>query len=251
MTRSMPTSAGTPAAAAPTPKPMPQRKGRLMIDAPTRAFHWLFALSFAGAWLTAESERWRGVHVTLGYLFGALLLYRLLDGLLGPRQVRLALIGRRVAGLGDWFRSAAQGNMDLPRLTALGVGLSVLLLLVVAAPLVLSGYAAHVEWLGLEDAIEELHEFFANAAMALVLAHLALLVVLSVLRRKNLAMPMVTGRTEGTGPDLAKSNRAWLAALVVVASVGFVGWQGYADFTAVNPANPAGTSQREDERDDD
>jgi hypothetical protein len=123
--------------------------------------------------------------------------------------------------------------------------------LVVAAPLVLSGYAAHVEWLGLEDAMEELHEFFANAAMALVLAHLALLVVLSVLRRKNLAMPMVTGRTEGSGPDLAKSNRAWLAALVVVASVGFVSWQGYADLTAVNPINPAGASQREDERDDD
>lgn len=247
MTRSMPTGASTPTAAAPMPKPMPQRKGRLMIDAPTRAFHWLFALSFAGAWLTAESERWRGVHVTLGYLFGALLLYRLLDGLLGPRQVRLALMGRRVAGLGDWFRSAAQGNFDLPRLTALGVGLSVLLLLVVAAPLVLSGYAAQVEWLGLEDAMEELHEFFANAAMALVLAHLVLLVLLSVLRRKNLAMPMVTGRTEGPGPDLAKSNRSWLAVLVVLASVGFLGWQAYVDLPAWNSAQPATASQREND----
>lgn len=33
-------------------------------DAPVRVFHWLLALSFAGAWLTAESARWRLVHVS-------------------------------------------------------------------------------------------------------------------------------------------------------------------------------------------
>ena len=32
-----------------------------------RVFHWLLVLSFAGAFVTAESERWRLVHVTLGY----------------------------------------------------------------------------------------------------------------------------------------------------------------------------------------
>jgi hypothetical protein len=32
---------------------------RLEIDAPTRMFHWLFALSFIGAYVTAESEHWR------------------------------------------------------------------------------------------------------------------------------------------------------------------------------------------------
>ena len=68
------------------------RPTRLMIDAPVRAFHWLFALSFAGAWLTAESERWRDLHVTLGYAFAGLLLFRLVYGLVGPRQARLALM---------------------------------------------------------------------------------------------------------------------------------------------------------------
>ncbi|MBI3348804.1 MAG: cytochrome b/b6 domain-containing protein [Burkholderiales bacterium] len=203
----------------------PARRGRLTIDAPMRAFHWLFALSFAGAWLTAESEHWRGVHVTLGYAFGGLLVFRLVYGLIGPRPARLGLLWHRVSGVGDWLRHAGAGRLDPARAATLGMGAAMLLLLLVAAPLVLSGYAGDVEWLGMEDAWEETHEFFANSAMALVFAHLALLALLSVLRRRNLARPMLTGRTEGAGPDLVKTQRGWLAVAVVVAYLGFVAWQ--------------------------
>lgn len=204
-------------------------RGRLTIDAPTRAFHWLFALSFAGAWLTAESERWRDVHVTLGYAFGGLLLFRLVYGLIGPRQARLPLLWRRASGLGGWLRSTLSGQPDLPRLATLGMGVAMLLLLMVAAPLVLSGYAGHIDWLGLEDALAELHEFFANTLMALVLTHLALIAVLSLMRRKNTALPMLTGRTAGTGPDVVKANRGWLALLLIAGFVGFVAWQASQD----------------------
>lgn len=219
----------TPSTPNATPNAGPARaagtRGRLTIDAPIRAFHWLFALSFAGAWLTAESERWRDVHVTLGYAFGGLLLFRIAYGLIGPRQARLSMLWHRVSGLGDWLRGTLAGRPDLSRLARLGMGLAMLMLVVLAAPLVLSGYAGHVDWLGQEDALEEVHEFFANAALTLVMAHLALIALLSVTRRRNLAQPMFTGRVEGQGPDLVKANRAWLAAVVVVAWLGFVTWQ--------------------------
>lgn len=213
---------------------------RLMIDAPMRAFHWLFALSFAGAWLTAESERWRDVHVTLGYAFGGLLLFRLVYGLVGPSQARLALLWHRVAGLGDWLRNAKAGRVELSRAATLGMGAAMLLLMAVAAPLALSGYAGHVELLGMGDAMEEVHEFLANSALALVGVHLLLIVLLSILRRRNLATPMLTGRQPGPGPDLVKANRAWLALLVLVAYLGFVGWQ-----TAQGDAVAASTMQGE------
>jgi hypothetical protein len=109
------------------------------------------------------------------------------------------------------------------------MGAAVLLLLLLAAPLVLSGYAGHIDWLGLEDALAELHEFFANALMALVLAHLALIAVLSLMRRKNTALPMLTGRTADAGPDLVKANRGWLAILLVATVLGFVAWQASQD----------------------
>ena len=37
-----------------------------------RVFHALLAVSFAGAWLTAEADGWRLAHVTLGYTVAAL-----------------------------------------------------------------------------------------------------------------------------------------------------------------------------------
>lgn len=46
---------------------------RRVTDAPTRMFHWLFALCFVGAYATADGEHWRLLHVTLGYTMAGLL----------------------------------------------------------------------------------------------------------------------------------------------------------------------------------
>ncbi len=232
----------------------PVTRGRRTIDAPVRAFHWLFALSFTGAWLTAESERWQAVHITLGYAFGGLLLFRLLYGLMGPRHARLALLWRRAGGIGEWLRHAISGRPDLTRLATLGMPVAMVLLLLVAAPLVLSGYAGHVDWLGQEDALEEVHEFMANAALTLVIVHLALIALVSTVRRKNMALPMLSGRATGSGPDLVKANRGWLGLLVIAAFVGFVAWQ-LSQAPVADPALsadwPAQSAQDDDDDDDD
>ena len=62
----------------------------LVWDAPLRVFHWLLALCFAGAWLTADSESWRLLHVTLGYTMAGLVAFRVLWGFVGPRHARFA-----------------------------------------------------------------------------------------------------------------------------------------------------------------
>ncbi|MDP3829273.1 MAG: cytochrome b/b6 domain-containing protein, partial [Polaromonas sp.] len=72
--------------------------GRRVTDAPTRMFHWLFALSFLGAYVTADGESWRLLHVTLGYTMAGLLVFRVLYSLLGPRQAGLGLMWRKLAG---------------------------------------------------------------------------------------------------------------------------------------------------------
>ena len=88
-------SSNTTTASAPRTVAKP---GRLVTDAPTRMFHWLFALSFVGAYLTADGEHWRLLHVTLGYTMAGLLLFRLLYGVFGPRQASLGLMWRKLAG---------------------------------------------------------------------------------------------------------------------------------------------------------
>ena len=77
----------------------------LVWDAPVRVFHWLMVLSFAGAYLTAESERWRLVHVTLGYTLGGLVAFRLLWGCVGTRHARFANFVRGPAAVMRYLRS--------------------------------------------------------------------------------------------------------------------------------------------------
>ncbi|WP_300654917.1 cytochrome b/b6 domain-containing protein [Hydrogenophaga sp.] len=199
---------------------------RLVIDAPMRMFHWLFALSFVGAYITADGERWRLLHVTLGYTLAGLLAFRLLYGLLGPRQAGLGQLWRKLAGAPAWLRSFTSA----PGLTAIHwrqgqnllMALAVFALLVMMVPLTLSGYGSYNDW---GDWLEDVHEFFGEAFLVVVLGHIALIAGLSLLRRKNQALPMLTGRVEGPGPSLVKHNRVWLAVVLLAAVLAFGAWQ--------------------------
>lgn len=211
---------------------------RRVVDAPTRAFHWLFALSFAGAYLTADGERFRLLHVTLGYTMAGLLVFRVLYGLLGPRQAGLALLWRKLAGLRPWAQSVHQsvnGIVQAQPAAAVNwrqgqnlfLALAIVALLAMVLPLTLSGYASYNEWgdfLG-GDWIGEVHEFFGDALLAVVLAHIAAIVGLSLLRRKNLVAPMVSGQVDGTGPDLAKRNHLWLGLVLLGAVLAYWTWE--------------------------
>ncbi|WP_157264154.1 cytochrome b/b6 domain-containing protein [Azohydromonas aeria] len=213
--------------AAPGVAARPAAPGRRVMDAPTRMFHALFALSFALGWLTGDSEHWRALHVTLGYTMAGLLGFRLVYGVVGPRHARLSLLWRRVAGAPAWLRgtlgsgSSTRVNWSQGQNLLLAGALAAMLLLVI--PLSLSGYATYSDWGG--EWLEELHEFFANAFLALVLGHLALLAVLSLVRRRNLALPMLTGRVAGAGPDLVRKDRRWLAAVLLLTVLAFGAWQ--------------------------
>ena len=200
---------------------------RRVTDAPTRAFHWLFALCFTGAYLTAESEHWRLVHVTLGYTLAGLLGFRIVWGVVGPRQARLGLMLRKLSGLKPWLASARTGLFNGRQAQNLGMALAVVALMATVVPLTLSGYATYNDWgdlLGGEwagEVLEETHELFANGMLALVLGHIGLIALLSLLRRTNAARPMWSGRIPGTGPDLAQRNHGFVAALVIAVVVGF------------------------------
>lgn len=216
------------AAAQPAAAKGPSRR---VTDAPTRMFHWLFALCFVGAYATADGEHWRLLHVTLGYTMAGLLGFRVLYGIFGPRTSGLGLLWRKLAGAPAWLRA-------LPKATSITkinwrqgqnllMALAIALLLAMVVPLTLSGYATYNDWgdmLG-GDWIEEVHEFFGEAMLFVVLAHLALIAGLSMLRRKNQALPMLTGRVEGPGPNLVQKNRTWLAAALLLAVLAFGAWE--------------------------
>jgi cytochrome b len=230
---------------------------RLVTDAPTRMFHWLFALSFLGAYLTAEGEHFRLLHVTLGYTLAGLLVFRVLYGLFGPRQAGLGVLRRKLSGAPAWLRSLRTA----PSLSAINwrqgqnllMALAVFSLLALVVPLTLSGYGSYNDWgdfLG-GDWLEEVHEFFGEAFLMVVLAHLALIAGLSVLRRKNQALPMLTGRVAGPGPHLVQKNRVWLAVLLLLAVLAYGAWEWQQSPKGLVSAQAIGSFMAGDSRDHD
>jgi len=205
-----------------------KNSSRKVIDAPTRVFHWLFAFCFLGAYLTAESESFRKVHATLGYTMAGLLVFRIVWGLVGPKHVRLSMMFRKLAGISDWLKSFQKlrtlSVRDLSPLTSMNwkqgqnllMAIAVFALLVMVIPVTLTGYATYNDW-GWRW-LQKIHESMGEFYLFIVLAHLALIGLLSVLRLKNIAGPMITGTTSGPGPDLVRRDYH-LVAWVLVCSV--------------------------------
>jgi cytochrome b len=196
----------------------------LVWDLPTRAFHWLMAFSFAGAYVTSESEKWRDVHVVLGYTMVGLIAFRVLWGLIGTRYARFGsfLYGPRavVAYAKSLVTVEPQHFVGHNPAGSWAIWLILVLGLATGA----SGYAVYADVGG--ELFEELHEVVSNAMLAVVLVHIAGVVFSSILHGENLARSMVTGYKLGPAVDGIRRNH-WLLAAGLVATVIAV-WVGQA-----------------------
>jgi cytochrome b len=188
-------------------------------DPLVRLFHWTLVIAFTLAYFSQEGpfeellERMDGewlqaIHVWAGYTIAGLLLFRLVWGFAGPRHARFGdfvrgpratlryvkdvLILRAPRYLGH---NPAGGAMAVILLLSLTITVVAGLMLYGAdkglgplAGLLLDSSEAAIH------SIEEVHEFFANLTLLLVVGHLVGVIWESLLHRENLARAMITGR---------------------------------------------------------
>ena len=196
-------------------------RSRILVwDIPTRLFHWSLVLCFIVAYLTSESERLQLWHVTAGYLFGALLLFRLVWGVLGTRYARFSNFVRRpgavVAYLGSLLTRHPQhyvGHNPAGAWAILGmVGLGMLA--------VLTGWASfsdYGDWFG------ELHEGIVNALLLIIAVHVGGVMVSSLLHRENLVRSMVNGYKLGNASESIRYPQ-WIVGLLLLLGLGLFLW---------------------------
>lgn len=219
----------------------------LVWDAPLRVFHWLLAASFAGAWLTAESEHWRLVHITLGYTVAALVSFRLAWGLVGPRHARFASFVRGPSAVLRYLRSLATGRPEHHAGHNPAGALAVLALLALGALTALTGFLNDQDWGG--HAMEELHEGVASAMLAVVGVHVVAVIVSSVLHRENLVRAMLTGRKQGRPHEAIPRARAGLAMMLLAGVLGFW-WLQWKEAPALPADDPQAHARADHDEDD-
>ena len=179
------------------------RSSRVYVWDPfVRLFHWALVVAFTVAYLTEDDLL--NVHVWAGYVVGGLVVARIVWGFVGPAHARFA----------DFIYSPAETLRYVRDLLLLraerhlghspGGGAMVLLLLVLLAATVTTGLVVYggeqqagpLAGLFTKDtgeSVEEVHELLANITLALILAHIAAVVLASFVLRENLVRAMVTG----------------------------------------------------------
>jgi len=190
-----------------------QKQAVLVWDLPVRVFHWLLVISFAGAWLTAEGESQQMLHYAFGYTACALVLFRIIWGLIGTRYARFSEFTRGPEETGRHIKALLTGNKDF----GLGhnpVGALVMISLMVLILLIgLTGYGIIKEFYG--EWVEGAHETIANIAIAVVVIHIAAAIIMSFMQKENLVRSMLTGKKQGL-PEQAIPSAQYLTGLFLL-----------------------------------
>ena len=176
-------------------------------DGFVRVFHWVVVVAFFTAYLTEDEVM--GLHVWAGYTVFGLVLMRIVWGFVGSPHARfrdfvfapqtilgylkdlLKFRNRRYLG----HNPAGGAMIVLLLVSLLATGFTGLLMFGAEAagggPL--SALAAAFGVVD-DDAVEDVHEFFANFTLFLAVLHIAGVLFESLVHQENLARAMVTGR---------------------------------------------------------
>ncbi len=177
-------------------------------DLPVRLFHWTLVLAFVLAF--ASEDELMGLHVVAGYTVIGLLAFRLVWGLIGSRHARFSDFVRRPSVVTAYLKDVVAfrakrylGHNPAGGAMVIALMLSLLLTTVTG----LATYGAEEMAGPLAETMrnlphasgkvfEEIHEFFANFTLLLVVLHLAGVVVASLQHGENLPRSMVNGMKE-------------------------------------------------------
>ena len=192
---------------------VPVADSRILVwDIPTRIFHWLLVLCFTVAYLTSESERWQLWHVVAGYTFGALLLFRLLWGMVGSRYARFSQFVRGPSQVLTYLRSLLSRKPDHYTGHNPAGALAIVGILGLGLLTVLTGWASFNDY---GDWIGELHEGIVNGLLLIIGIHIAGVLISSLLHRENLVRAMVNGYKRGAAVEAIRYPQ-WIAAVLLV-----------------------------------
>lgn len=181
-------------------------------DPLVRIFHWALVASFLTAYLSAHD--WFSVHIGAGYVITALVVFRLVWGVIGTEHARFRSFVRSpmivLSHLKDFVTLSARRYIGHNP----AGGAMVIALLISLTAIILTGMQLYAEadnagpfaglhlgqYIGLgadgggKYFWEDLHVLFVNATLVLVFLHVSSVVIGSFAHRENLPRAMVTGK---------------------------------------------------------
>ncbi|MCX6935753.1 MAG: cytochrome b/b6 domain-containing protein [Verrucomicrobia bacterium] len=190
----------------------------LVWDIPNRIFHWAFSGSLTAAiaigFLVEDKQPLFQLHMLLGIVALFLLAVRLVMGVVGSRYSRFSSYPVNPREVIGYMISTVVSKTKLYAGNNPGSAMAALLMFVLVPALFISGIGYGGE------AVEELHEIFAWALLAVILLHLAGLAWHTIRHRENISLAMLTGRKTGQMEDaISSAHPLWGGVILLVSAL--------------------------------
>ena len=232
--------------------PGQQQKIKVAIwDAPTRVFHWLFALSFTIGMLTQGDSRYLDIHVYAGYLFLGLLIFRLVWGFIGSYYARFSSFRYKLENVVNYLKVLFTEKKEIYIGHNPAGSWSIFSLLLMSflisttGLMVLSGEEGHgllVGMVSFEVGVlsHSLHEIISWSMLGLVVIHVFGVVVESSLKNENLLIAMINGykKTSEVVKQVKFRTTLGVSMCLVVLGFTFYSFEGYVNATEFKPYRP-------------
>ena len=193
-------------------------------DLPVRLVHWSFVALIPVLWWSGDTGN-LDLHKPVGYVMLALVLFRLIWGVIGSSTARFSSFVRGPGAVLRYLRGDSGPVVGHNPVGALSV---LLLLTLLGAQIGLGLFALNDDMEGgpLSDLVSYdhavqalgLHEIGFNLILAVIVIHVAAIVWYRVVRRDDLISPMVTGKrayeTAVEAPTIAPWPRVLISAAV-------------------------------------
>ncbi len=201
-------------------------------DWPVRLSHWGFALLVPAMWWTSENGE-MGWHMRLGLVLLALVLFRILWGLVGSETARFAgFLRSPLAGLQDLIGRHKRSPSAIGHSPSGGWSVAALLLVMLAQASMglfagdpydgATGPLNSLVGVMTTDWLTDWHKTGFWVLVALIALHLLAVFGYQFLGKRNLIGPMITGSRKFDRPVAGNSGGSTFRALVCLALAGGV-----------------------------
>jgi len=160
---------------------------------PTRVFHWLFASFMLIVFLT-DDDKLLKYHAVIGYAILVLIIFRLFWGYFGPKYSKFKDFTANKKSIKDFIKNIFNKNQNYvghnPLASLVMLGMFIVSLLAIFTGIVVYGAEEHKGILSFLNSsffksFDDIHEFFANFIIFLVVLHLIGIFIDKTLHAKN------------------------------------------------------------------
>ena len=215
-------------------------KNKLLVwDLPVRLFHWCLVISLLAAWYTSDGERnLIDYHLKIGYFILALIIFRLIWGVLGTKYARFyQFIPNRLTLLN--YLKGVKKEKDYNSIGHNPLGaLMVVLMLTLVLSQAISGLFMNDDVFTtgpyyesanstVQAFMSSIHHNVFDVILVISALHIGAAFYYLLVKKSNLIVPMITGykKTANDKDDEGiKSSKLLLALVVLIVVVIFLYW---------------------------